>query len=168
MKRSVPKDIAVFGMLASIMFASKKLMEGLPNIHLIGVFIIALTVVYRKRALYPIYIYILLDGIFCGFNPAWVPYLYIWALLWGAVMLLPQNLPGRAAPFIYGVLCGLHGILFGVLYAPAQALLFGLDLRGMLLWIASGFTFDCIHGAGNLILGTVLTVPLIRVMKKFG
>ena len=41
MKRSVPKDIAVFGMLASIMFASKKLMEGLPNIHLIGVFIIA-------------------------------------------------------------------------------------------------------------------------------
>ncbi|MBO2516917.1 MAG: hypothetical protein CW338_06540 [Clostridiales bacterium] len=167
MRKSVAKDVAVFGMLAAIMFVSKKLMEGLPNIHLVGVFITAITVVYRRKALFPLYAYVMLDGFFGGFNLWWLPYLYIWTLLWGAVMLLPEDLPRKAAPFIYGGICGLHGLLFGVLYAPAQALFFGLSLKGTLAWIASGFPFDCIHGASNLVLGTVLTVPLIRIMKKF-
>ena len=47
MKLSV-KEIAVFGMLAALMYASKMIMEAFPNIHLLGVFVIALTVVYRK------------------------------------------------------------------------------------------------------------------------
>ena len=50
------REIAVFGMLGALMYASKMLMEVLPNIHLLGVFTIAFTVVYRKKALYPIYI----------------------------------------------------------------------------------------------------------------
>lgn len=45
-----------------MMFTSKLLMEGLPNIHLIGMFTALLTVVYRKRALYPIYIFVFLTG----------------------------------------------------------------------------------------------------------
>ena len=49
------REIAVFGMLGSIMYASKLVMELLPNIHLLGVFVVAFTVVYRKKALYPIY-----------------------------------------------------------------------------------------------------------------
>ena len=58
------KEIAVFGMLGAVMYLSKMLMELLPNIHLLGVFTIAFTLVYRKKALYPIYIYVILNGIF--------------------------------------------------------------------------------------------------------
>ena len=36
-------------MLGAIMYASKLLMEFAPNIHLLGVFTIAFTVVYRKK-----------------------------------------------------------------------------------------------------------------------
>ena len=61
------REIAVFAMLGAVMYASKMLMEIAPNVHLLGVFTIAFTVVYRKKALYPIYTYILLNGIFCGF-----------------------------------------------------------------------------------------------------
>ena len=61
------REIAVFSMLGAVMYASKMIMEIAPNIHLLGVFTIAFTVVYRKKALYPIYIYVLLNGIFCGF-----------------------------------------------------------------------------------------------------
>ena len=61
------REIAVFGMLGALMYASKMLMEVLPNIHLLGVFVIAFTLVYRKKALYPIYIYVLLNGLFSGF-----------------------------------------------------------------------------------------------------
>ena len=52
------REIAVFAMLGALMYASKLLMELAPNIHLLGVFTIAFTVVYRKKALYPIYIYV--------------------------------------------------------------------------------------------------------------
>ena len=158
------KEIAVFGMLGALMYASKLIMELLPNVHLIGVFVIALTVVYRKKALYPIYIFVLLCGLFGGFTLWWIPYLYVWTVLWGAAMLLPQNLPTKARPIVYMALCAAHGFLFGVIYAPAQALLFGLSFRGMLAWIVSGFPFDCIHGVSNFFCGTLI-VPIITVLR---
>ena len=61
------KEIAVFSMLGAMMYASKVLMELLPNIHLIGVFIVALTVVYRKKALYPLYVFVFVTGLLNGF-----------------------------------------------------------------------------------------------------
>ena len=40
-------------MLGAVMYASKVIMEIAPNIHLLGTFIVAFTVVYRRKALYP-------------------------------------------------------------------------------------------------------------------
>ena len=122
------KEITVFAMLGALMYASKVIMELAPNIHLLGVFTVAFTVVYRKKALYPIYIYVLLNGMFCGFATWWIPYLYLWTILWGAVMLLPKNMPAKIKPLVYMLVCSAHGFLFGTLYAPAQAILYGLDL----------------------------------------
>ena len=54
-------------MLGALMYASKVVMEVAPNVHLLGVFTMAFTLVYRKKALYPIYTYVLLNGLFTGF-----------------------------------------------------------------------------------------------------
>lgn len=164
MKLSI-KEIATFGMLGALMYASKLLLEILPNVHLLGVFTIAMTVVYRKKALYPIYLYVFLNGLFSGFATWWIPYLYLWTLLWGAVMLLPKNISPKLAPLIYMVLCALHGFLFGTLYAPAQALLFGLDLKGMIAWIIAGLPWDAVHGISNFCCG-ILICPLISVLRR--
>lgn len=161
------RETAVFGMMAALMFASKKLMESLPNIHLVGIFIIALTAVYRWKALYPLYTYVLLEGLFGGFNTWWLPYLYVWTVLWGMAMFLPRQ-ETKWMPVLYGIVCGLHGILFGVIYAPAQALIFGFNWKTMLAWIAAGFPFDCIHGLSNLVLGILLIQPLIHVIRRYG
>lgn len=158
------KEIAIFGMLGAIMYASKFIMEILPNIHLIGVFTVAFTVVYRKKALYPIYTYVILNGIFCGFATWWIPYLYLWTILWGIVMLLPKNMPQKIKPVVYMVACGAHGFLFGTLYAPAQALLYGLSFKGMVSWIIAGLPWDCIHGISNFCCG-ILIMPIILVLK---
>ena len=117
------RELVVFAMLGSVMYASKVIMEFAPNIHLLGVFTISFTVVYRKKALYPIYTYVLLNGIFSGFSAWWIPYLYIWTVLWGMAMLLPRKLPARMAPLVYMSVCAIHGFAFGTLYAPVQALL---------------------------------------------
>ena len=140
-------------------------MEFMPNIHLIGVFIIAITVVYRKKALYPIYTYVFLDGLFSGFSMWWIPYLYIWTVLWGVTMLLPKNMQNKAKPFVYMGICALHGFSFGVLFAPAQAILFGLNFKATITWIIAGLPFDLIHGVSNLFCG-LLVCPIISVLKK--
>lgn len=158
------REIAVFGMFAALMYASKILMEFLPNVHLIGVFVIALTVVYRKKALYPIYLFVLLTGIFAGFALWWIPYLYLWTVLWGIVMLLPKNIPSRLCPIIYMLICALHGLLYGTLYAPAQAIMFGLGFDGMVAWIVAGLPWDFVHGVGNFFCG-ILIYPLIKVIR---
>lgn len=158
------RETVVFAMLGTIMYASKVIMELLPNVHLLGVFTIAYTVVYRKKALYPIYTYVILNGIFCGFATWWIPYLYLWLALWGVVMLLPKKMPDRIKPFVYMSVCAAHGFLFGTLYAPAQAILFGLNLKGMVAWIVAGLPWDFVHGVSNFFCG-ILIVPVISVLR---
>lgn len=159
------KEIAIFGMLGAMMYASKVVMDAFPNIHLLGVFVIAMTVVYRAKALYPIYLYALLLGLFNGFSTWWVPHLYLWTILWGAAMLLPKRMPKWLAPFVYMALCAVHGFLYGTLYAPFQALAFGLDWNGMVAWIIAGLPFDVIHSVSNFFCGALI-VPLITVLRR--
>lgn len=159
------RETVVFAMLASLMFVSKVAMEALPNIHLVGVLTIVYTIVYRYKALIPIYVYVILNGVIAGFNLWWMPYLYVWTLLWGAVMLLPRNTPKGLKIVIYPLLCMTHGMLFGTLYAPAQAIMFGLSFREMLAWIYAGLGFDIVHAISNLALG-LLIYPLSELLSK--
>ncbi len=158
------RELTVFAMLGAVMYASKVILEFAPNIHLLGVFTIAFTIVYRKKALYPIYIYVLLNGMFSGFSAWWVPYLYLWTVLWGFVMLLPKKMPHLIQPIVYMAVCAVHGFLFGTLYAPVQAVLFGLSLEGMAAWIVAGLPWDFLHGVSNFFCG-VLIMPIVSVLR---
>lgn len=158
------REIAVFGMLGAVMYASKILMDVFPNIHLLGVFTMAFTLHYGKKALYPIYIYVLILGLFSGFAAWWVPHLYLWAVLWWVTMRLPRSLPEKLRPVVYMAVCSLHGFLYGVLYAPAQAVLFGLSFEGMIAWIAAGLPFDLIHGVSNFVAGSLI-LPIVSALK---
>ena len=152
-------------MFGALMFCSKLLMEAFPNIHLLGMFTMTLTVVFRFKALIPIYIYVVLNGIFAGFNMWWVPYLYIWTILWGITMLIPKKIPRAAACVIYPLICALHGLAYGTLYAPAQALMFGMNFEQTVAWIVAGFPFDIIHALSNLFVG-MLIYPFSELLKK--
>lgn len=158
------KEIAVFSMLGALMYISKLIMEVAPNVHLLGTFVIAFTLVYGKKALYPIYVYVLLNGIFAGFATWWLPYLYIWTVLWGVVMLLPKKMPPKIRPLVYMCVCAAHGFLFGTLYAPAQAILFGLNFEGMVAWIIAGLPWDFVHGVSNFFCG-ILIMPIVRILR---
>ena len=152
-------------MLGTVMFVSKVLMEFLPNVHLLGMLTMTYTVVFRKKALIPIYVYVLLNGLYAGFSMWWLPYLYLWTILWGVTMLLPRDMPKKAASVVYPLVCALHGLSFGTLYAPAQALMMGLSFKATLSWIAAGLPWDMVHALGNLCAG-FLILPLSKVLKK--
>ncbi len=159
-------EICIFSMLGALMFCSKILMEAFYNIHLLGMLTIAYTVVFRARALIPIYIYVFLNGLYAGFDLWWIPYLYIWTILWGVTMLLPKNMKPRTAMVVYPIICSLHGFAFGLLYSPAQALMYGFSFEQTLAWVVVGFfRADIIQGVSNIFMG-MLVFPMTELMKK--
>ncbi len=159
------QELVLFAMLGMVMFVSKIAMEFLPNIHLLAMLTMVYTLTFRTKALIPIYIYVMVNGLYAGFATWWIPYLYVWAVLWGVTMLLPRQMPRKMARIVYPLVCGLHGLAFGILYAPSQALLFGLNWEMTVAWVISGLPADVIHGAGNLLAG-LLIMPLTEQMQK--
>lgn len=160
-----PVEMTVFAMLGALMYCSKILMEWAPNIHLLGMFTMVFALSYRKKGLIPLYVYILINGLYAGFATWWIPYLYIWTVLWGVTMLLPKKMPTAAKAVVYPIVCCLHGLAFGTLYAPAQAILFGLDFEKMLAWIAVGFPWDVVHAVGDFAAG-FLVLPLCKLLGR--
>ena len=80
-------------------------------------------------------------------------------------MLIPKGLSIKKNAVISAIFCALHGIAYGTLYAPFQALAFGLNFEGMIAWIVAGFPFDIVHMCGNIAM-SVLIVPLYNVINK--
>ena len=160
------RHLVIFAMLGTLMFASKQVMEVLPNVHMLGMLTMVYTLVYRKLALIPIYLFIFLEGIYAGFALWWIPYLYLWAVLWGVTMLLPKRMPPAVQVPVYMVVCALHGLCYGLLYAPYQCYAFmGGDWSKVPAWIALGLPWDLTHALGNLAMG-VLIVPLTTLLRK--
>ena len=154
--------LAIFG---AIMFTSKLIMEALPNIHLVGMFTMLLAITYRLKGLISVYIYVILCLAYIGFTPWWIPNLYTWALLFFITLILPKNMPRRVAFIVYPAICSLHGLAYGTLCAPVQAVAFGLNFEGTVAWIIAGLPFDITHAIGNLVAG-LLIVPLSELLKK--
>ncbi|MBQ7411748.1 MAG: hypothetical protein IJW10_02435 [Clostridia bacterium] len=165
MKKSKVLDLVIFTMLGCILFMSKIITELLPNIHPVTMFICVYTLVYRARAIIPVYVFVAVSGLFYGFAPWWIPYLYIWAFAWALFMLIPKNASLKLKGILSTVFCALHGLLYGVLYAPAQAVLFGLNFKGMIAWIVAGIPFDILHMCGNIVI-SVLVIPLYKVVSR--
>ena len=160
------RQLIVFAMLAAFMFISKLILEFLPNIHLLGALTVTYTVVYRRKALIPIYLFVFLIGLYNGFNLWWVPYLYLWTVLWGMTMLLPKKMSPKIAPVVYILVCGFHGLAYGSLYAIFQAFAFNLNFEQTIAWIIAGFPWDITHCIGNILAG-LLIYPLSMALSKF-
>ena len=160
------RELVTFAMLSAIMAVSKVMMEGLPNIHLLGTFVVAFTLTYRAKALLPIYGYVFVNGLWEGFELfGWLPEVYLWLVLWAIVMILPKNMPKAIAPIVYMLVSALHGLCFGTLYAPVYALFSGFGWNRVWLWIVAGLPFDLLHAIGNFALGTLI-LPISALLKK--
>ena len=164
--RILIKELIIFAMLGTVMFLSDLIMDALPNIHAIAMFTALFTLVYRWKALIPIYVYVGLTGVYAGLALWWIPYLYIWTILWVLVMLIPKKAPDKVKIALSMVFCSLHGILFGLFYAPAQALMYGLNFEKMVGWYLVGIPFDILSLIGNFAM-SFLIKPLYKVMKRF-
>jgi len=147
-------------MLGALTFGAKAAMMGLPNIEPVSLLIMLFAVTFGKKALFPIYVYVLLELALFGLGLWTASYLYIWVLLALAAWLL-RNM---RSPLGWAVLSGTFGLLFGGLCTPV-CLLSGGPAFALSWWI-SGIPFDLAHCAGNFVLALVLFNPLRRLFSR--
>ncbi|MBQ9744825.1 MAG: hypothetical protein IJW19_06855 [Clostridia bacterium] len=169
------KKINVFNMVLYTMFGvmlylSDIIFEMIPNVHGVALLICVLSLVYRWRAIIPILIYVMITAvtslvISAGYSLWWIPYIYIFPILWLLVMLIPKKANIKLKVALCMIFSGLHGLLFGLMYLPFQIIMYNLNLEMALAWLSAGAVFDIIHMVGNIALCTLI-YPLYKTLIR--
>ena len=159
-RRSTLAEQVLFGILGAMTFGLKVVMAYLPNIEPVSLMVMLFAVTFGRKALYPIYVYVLLEFLLYGLNLWSINYLYIWVILAAAAWLLRD----QEHPLAWAMLSGSFGLLFGALCAPVDVAIGGMGYAAT-RWI-SGIPFDLLHGAGNFVIALVLFTPMRRLMNR--
>lgn len=155
------RQIALFGMLGALTFGAKVAMSGLPNIEPVSLLVMLFAVVFGWRALYPIYLYVLMEIMLYGISFWNINYLYIWSILAVAAIFMRR----LKNPLWWALLSGLFGLAFGLLCSPVYMVVGGSFDYGIRWWLA-GLPFDIPHAIGNFVIALVLFVPLRKLLGK--
>lgn len=147
-------------MLGALTFGAKVAMAGLPNIEPVTLFIMVFGAVFGLKALYPVYVYVIMEILIYGPGTWNLMYLYIWPILAIIAWLLRK----RQDPVEWALLGGVFGLAFGALCAPVDFLLG--DLGYVVAKWTSGILFDVAHCVGNFVIALVLFKPLRTLVEK--
>lgn len=153
------RQISLFGILGALTFGAKVAMMWLPNIEPVSLMVMLYAVVLGRKAVYPIYLYVLLEILVYGLGTWNIMYLYIWIILAIAAWLL-RNMRSRLG---WAILSGTYGLLFGALCAPVDVAIGGFGYA-VTKWV-SGIPFDIAHCVGNFAIALVLFLPLRKLLE---
>lgn len=161
MKISV-KELILFGVLGGLVAVSKIALSFLPNIETVSLFIILFSLIYRKKALYIVFTFVIIMGLIYGFGLWWFGYLILWPILSITTYKLGSFISEKyLALAIYS---GTFGLLFGFFYAIPYGLFGGLN-AGLTYWIA-GIPYDIVHGVGNYFIMILLGERLFKLLNR--
>ena len=153
-------ETALFGILGALTFGAKFVMSPLPNIEPVSLFVMLFAVTFGKKALFPIYVYVVMEFLVFGIGIWNVFYLYVWLVLFVVVLLLRK----MTHPVGWALVSGVFGLFFGFLCALAHLVSGGPAFA--VSWWVSGIPYDLLHCAGNFVIALVLFVPLRKVLGK--
>lgn len=154
------RQVALFGVFGALTFGAKVAMSALPNIEPVSLLVMLFAVVFGWKALYPIYLYVLMEIMLYGINLWNINYLYIWTVL-AVAALLSRKIRN---PLWWAMLSGVFGMAFGLLCSPVYMCIGGFDYG--IRWWLSGIAFDIPHAIGNFVIALVLFVPLRKLLEK--
>ena len=154
------RQIVLFGILGAMTFAAKYVMSYLPNIEPVSLMVMLFAVIFGRRCIYPIVLYVLMEILFYGLGLWNINYLYIWFILAFAAYMLRR----MEHPLGWALLSGVFGLAFGALCAPVDIAIGGFSYA-LTKW-ASGIPFDIAHCAGNFVIALLLFKPLRGLLTK--
>lgn len=153
-------ETVVLALLASLMLLVQVVLSPLPNVELVSLLCIVYTLVFRKKTIFIIAVFVLIEGLIYGFAMWWFSYIYIWFILFGIAMLFSKI----THPFIWAVIGGVYGLVFGLLSSFPYFVVGGFEMA-LAYWV-SGIPFDITHSIGNFFSILLLFKPLYNVLNK--
>lgn len=154
------RELVILSLIAAAMLVGQVALASVPNVEIVTLIIILTTIRFGAKALFPIYVFVLLEGVIWGFGLWWFFYLYVWAVLWGAVMLFRK----AESPFVFAFIAAVFGLFFGTLYALMFLFIGGVGAAFSAF--VSGITFDLVHCVSNFFVVLALFVPLRALFKR--
>lgn len=155
------RQIALFGVLGALTFGAKVAMSALPNIEPVSLMVMLFAVVFGWKAMYPIYLYVVMEMLLYGISLWNINYLYIWAIL----AVLAMAMRKLQNPLLWALLSGFFGLAFGLLCSPVYMIVMKSFDYGIRWWIA-GIPFDITHAIGNFVIALLLFTPLRNLLQK--
>ncbi len=152
--------LCLMAMMGTVMVVSKEALAFLPNVELVSLLTILFTLVFRRKAIGGLAVFLLLEGVLYGFGLWWLMYLYVWPILAGLTWLFRW----MKHAWQWAILSGLYGLAFGTLCSLVYLPMGGVSM--VIAWIISGFTFDLIHAGGNFLLALLLYIPLRKALDQ--
>lgn len=157
------RELCLYTCLGDLIFILKMIMASLPNIEPVTLCIILLAVVFGRKALWAVGVYIALELLVWGISLWSVCYLY----LWPGLFFLAYALRKEDSAFVWACIAALFGFGFGALGSLPQFFLGGWTAA--FSWWQAGLFFDLLHGAGNFVLTLLVFTPLkktFEILKK--
>ena len=152
--------MVLFGILGAMTFGAKYVMSFLPNIEPVSLCVMLYAVVFGRKWVYPVYLYVGLEILFYGLGIWNLNYLYTWAIL----AVIAGFLGDMEGSLSWAMLSGVFGLAFGALCGIVDVFIGGFPYA-VAKWI-SGIPFDISHCAGNFIMALVLFRPLRTLLEK--
>lgn len=154
------REVVLFGVLGALMFALQVAMSPLPNIEPVSLLVMLFAVTFGWKALFPVYVFVVMEILFYGFSLWNVYYLYIWTILAVAAILLRR----QESVLVWAILSAVFGLAFGALCGIVDVFIGGFAYAGA-KWV-SGIPFDVIHCVGNFVMTLLLFKPLRKVLSR--
>ena len=154
------RQIALFGILGALTFAAKVAMSLLPNIEPVSLLVMLYAVIFGRKCVFPIYLYVAMEILFYGISLWNINYLYVWAVLAVSAGFCRQ----MDSALGWALLSGVFGLLFGALCGIVDIFIGGFGYA-VTKWI-SGIPFDISHCLGNFFIALVLFRPLRKLLES--
>lgn len=154
------RELVLFGVLGALTFAMKLAMAGLPNIEPVTLSLLVYGAVFGYKALYPAYVYVIMEILYFGLGTWNFCYFYIWAIPVACGCML-RSMQGSLG---WALVSAVFGLLFGALCGIVDAFIGGVGYA-VAKW-ASGIPFDIAHCLGNFGITLVMFKPLRELVNK--
>jgi energy-coupling factor transport system substrate-specific component len=153
-------DIVLIALMVATLEAVKIALAFLPNVELVTLMTVLFTRHFKRKIIYVIPVFVLLEYLQWGFGPWTIMYCYIWPFLAIIAYIFRKN----SSPLFWAITTGIYGLIFGMLCSIVY--IFTDSFSMAVSWWISGIPFDLIHCASNFIIALILFKPLDKVFSR--
>ena len=152
--------LVLLSLLGALLFVSQVVLSWLPNIEIVSLLLIAYTRIYGLKVLYPLYIFVMMEGLFYGFGHWFLNYLYVWLPVVAVALVLRR----MQSSLGWAIVSAIFGLMFGALCSILYLFMGGPSMM-VAYWVA-GVWFDLLHCGGNFLTALILSAPLYKLLIR--